>query len=799
MSSANEQRAGRVRHSIERLMLGSVALAPLGWGGMHPVWAAGFAGMWILLAAAAVAADRSVVRRLEPLPLFLIGLAVLTLLRGSLALPFAASALELEVFAAWDLQPQSTVAGAHAPRIAWQLLGLAGLAIAAQATRRRGSAPVRMWALVGASLGAMIVGVVHGVLGADRLFGVFAPRQVDGLRNAFAAPYVNENQAGALWAVATLGLASMALDPTKSMPTRAASGLFALGGLVAIEWVFRAHGVVVALVAALALLTLLSSRPRAARPSRVVVGTATLAVGVAGVGWGAPALHPKASYWAAAFELTLQRPWLGWGAGAFPDIYWLQHADALVARATYVESGPLQIAFDYGWPLAVAGAGCWLVPVARSGRALGHQARMLALAIFAFVSVESTVGMGAYGVGLLPLAIVARSVAIGGAEKRRAATRGAYRQRVVTATLAVAAVTAVGAATALHGSVPLELLGGAPSTRHSEVVALPCDSDALSAWVSASGERRPADARAIAAYGAAALRCGRSDATAAIHLVSDRLPDWWVAAELRIAQAGIQGSREAECAALAQVPELPFELERWREHWLRFAPTVVEGEACAATSRLMQREALRAWVVGGSPESSLLLALGLTQRHGTWLGAAEVAGTALLALGDASAVRYAEAAWDEHAGLASMRLLSAAYVLAGAETDRLTFTARAAEQLGGCAPAVEVLAAVHAATPVAEVDRYARVANARCGDGHGATLRVARAYARALERAGNALAAMAAWRRCVALDADDLAAWDALTRLAEATGQDEAAARYARERHAAARRAELRTALPTTP
>jgi hypothetical protein len=137
--------------------------------------------------------------------------------------------------------------------------------------------------------------------------------------------------------------------------------------------------------------------------------------------------------------------------------------------------------------------------------------------------------------------------------------------------------------------------------------------------------------------------------------------------------------------------------------------------------------------------------------------------------------------------------------MADAPAERLRFVARAASEIGGCPAAIEVLAAVDAQVAVAEVERFTQRARLACGDARGAQRRVARASARALERSGNGLAAMAAWRRCVALDSGDLEAWDALARLAEATGQLEAAARYARERDAAARRAELRSALPSEP
>lgn len=798
MTHARSHGADAVRRWTERGMLASVVLAPLGWGGMHPGWAAGLAGVWIALGAAGILARRRTLRELDPLAVFLVLLAGWIALRGALALPWLASPLEHAVFAAWEGAPRSTIAAGHAPRAAWSVLGLAGLVVAAQATRTRGSAPLRMRAVLAAAMGVVLVGIAHGLAGADALYGTLEPRQVDGLRNPFAAPFVNENQAGLLWALAALAGGSVALDPTKSMQTRSAVGLLSIAALAAVELLFRAHGVVVATLASLLLLAVISSRPHRMKPTLVVGLVVGVAVPMAVLAWGFPALHPKASYWSEAWGLVHMRPWVGWGAGSFPDVYWLEQADTLVARATFVESGALQVLFDHGWLVGVLGAACWFVPVARSGRALGHQARMLALAVFACVSLEAVVGMGAYGVGVLPLTIVARSVAIGGALGRESAGIPTLPRGGAIAVVALASLTGWCVAVALPGSVRLELLGGAPTTRMSEVVAMPCDGAAQAEWIASSEAVRPGDARAIAGVGAVALRCGRA-AAAPIALVSDRLPDWWTAAELRIAHAATTGSREAECEALSHVPRAAVDQARWRAWWLAFAPGPEDGETCASATPTLQRAALQAWVTERSPHARLLLALGLQQRHGAWFGSAEVAADALLALEDASAVRYAEAAWREQPTLATLRLLSAAYAMADAPAERLRFVARAASEIGGCPAAIEVLAAVDAQVAVAEVERFTQRARLACGDARGAQRRVARASARALERSGNGLAAMAAWRRCVALDSGDLEAWDALARLAEATGQLEAAARYARERDAAARRAELRSALPSEP
>lgn len=770
-ASARRHRA----RQLERLALASVALAPLVWGGMHPIWAALLAGFWIGLAALALATGWWNATRTDALGVGLTVLAVWIAARGLLPWNAVATAFEHEVYAVWEGGVRSTVGAGHAARYALHTAGLAALVVVLSNTRTRGSSGRRRVAVGAAAWAVVLVGLAHGLFDASALFGWWEPRQVYGLRNPFAAPFVNENQAGVLWGIAALVALHRGLTPGPPAWVRAGMVVAALGAVLAVEFLFRAHA---AMLATLLGVAVLLGAHRIVRPQgrAIRMGAAVVAsVVAAGVLWGGALDVPKASVWQTTLALSLERPLLGWGAGAFGDVYWMNAAGALVPRATTPESGALEVAFSLGWVWALALAVLALAPLLRVAERGGAEAPFFE-GVLAIALVDLALGMTGAGVGALPLVLVARSALLRPRERAHRAAPAV----VVVGTLAVV----VAVAPALERSIPLELLGGEPTFRRAEVRALACGSTELDVWRRESAMARPADPRSLRALADVELRCG-GDPEPVVALLASRMGDWWTARELAIDVARAARDDARECAALRRPPRRADERQAWSERWLRYAPAVEDGTGCAEGDAELQRAALEAWVTTMGPETALLTALQLGQRG--WAGADATAARALIDLGDPTAARYAREVWDRDGDLPALRLLAEALALEDA-SSAFAFLAEAAPGFESCEAHLLVLRAVHEDVSEAELDPLVRAATRRCERHAASRVRVMRASALAYERIGDVTSAMAVWRRVVSEYPDDVNSWSRLASLAERTEQPAAAERYAREAEAARRR-----------
>lgn len=272
-------------------------------------------------------------------------------------------------------RPTWTVASYDPPATLVELTKLIGyLALAWTAGRLAAQRRVRPWlaaAVVGAATAAVLIGVAHLAVGADRLYGVFAEPPPDHV----TGPLINDNHFAALCALAAPLALGLAL--TWSGRRRA---LVAFAGLVlaAAALLSGSRGGALALGAGLAVTAILlvlqrrtgtdddadHRRRRSAFPAAMIAGSIVVILGLVLTSDVTDELRdtrlselaePRSKYqvWSHALELIADNRWLGIGKGAFETTY---PTVAPVGDVTFshAENSYLQAVVDWGVPGAAA-------------------------------------------------------------------------------------------------------------------------------------------------------------------------------------------------------------------------------------------------------------------------------------------------------------------------------------------------------------------------------------------------------------------------------------------------------------
>lgn len=404
--------ARRIGRGLDSAAIGLVVTSPVLVGGMWPPGQALWSALAVVLLVVVAALHAAVGGRWRwhALPLAVVGLAACTLLRATAVGAPLAGPFERAVFALWsEVDTVGTVAPGRAPLAALRLLGVAAI-MQLWATRFRGRSGTRstLLAVFGAVALSVALGVAHRALELGQVLAVFSPVDMASLRNPLAAPFVNENQAGALWMLGgVLAVGVGWLRPGQRSPWLLLGALL----IVAAEVGLRSHAAGGAALCALlgfaALWALPPSTARAygARLSGFVVATV---VAFSVFAWFvlpglalAGAHLAKAQAWKDTAVAALRRPF-GYGPGAFPDAWGAvsTHVDAL--RATWVESAPLQLAVDHGWLAAGVVVALALRMLHRrytSQRRGERDVRVVSAAVAIFVGCEAASGMALEAVG----------------------------------------------------------------------------------------------------------------------------------------------------------------------------------------------------------------------------------------------------------------------------------------------------------------------------------------------------------------------------------------------------------------
>lgn len=600
--------AQRMRRAIAWGAVVVVASSPLLVGGM---WGPGQA-LWSLAAIVAcfslstLHAVVGVRWRWEPVTLLLGALAGITLLRATPAGAFLGGAWEAEVFALWpDIPRAGTAAPGRAPLGAVTLLGVASV--------------VQTWAVLGrtrvgrrraiqAALAAVAtvvgIGVIHALATPDSIFGLFAPRELRGVRQPLAAPFVNENQAGAVWALGGVLLATL---PQRHGAAVAPRG-FATAALLSVTAVFLdAHGALAAAVIAIGLAAA-SRWVGLLRPPAGIARIALLAVLGAAVAtaigaWivlpmlDVGAASEKALVWRDTLLLVAKRPF-GWGVGTFPDVIGSGMTSPDALRAAWVESAPLQLAFEHGWiPAAALGFAAahalWLALQPARGRG-GIDIFVVGFATY--VIVEANVGMGLQALGYaFPVAAVGGALI--GRGRRRSRTTGRQGDPVLVAGSG-AAVLAVLAVATLPGLRDSSQLGdehvGAP-LRAVELEA-GLASDAMDEAIQRAARAVPGDVVLIAYAADQHLANGALDHAEAFVAHGERYaPGRWITWELATALALQGGDEEEFCEAARHLSATTRDPRRLTRALGRFTPDARRWPACVEgeRARMQMHEGLR--------------------------------------------------------------------------------------------------------------------------------------------------------------------------------------------------------------
>lgn len=411
-SSSRAPRHGS-RH-IRRATLALLVIGPLALGGTDPLLRAVFCVAALVLFAAHLLV-KPPIRRWPGLTWAAIGVGVLTLVRAWPATGWLAATPVQEIWALWpDLGARATAAPGFAATAALRCAAIGALAAVCAS---RFSTVDRLGqlgrAVVAGAFIAALFGVAQHALEADGRLFLFPPRSIDGFPRPLAGPWVNPNQAGAYVALAGVICAGAAwIAPRQNQRFAGFAGAAAaLTYAVAVD----AWAAILAFLAAVAsmlgagVVSLVSRHPAALRPLAwsALVGCAGLAL-VA----HAPNLVPtpefvevaargKLSLWRGGAELIGIAPVAGWGAGSFADVVPRLGVGRVSIRYTWIESLPLQVAFDHGIPVLVAAALATIATpmqwIARRGRGAHAPWRGTAIAVGVFLMVEAIFGMGLHG------------------------------------------------------------------------------------------------------------------------------------------------------------------------------------------------------------------------------------------------------------------------------------------------------------------------------------------------------------------------------------------------------------------
>ena len=580
--------AGR---AIDGAMAALIVTSPVAIGGMLPwaqaVWSIG--AIAVLAAAAGVHGATGARWRWEAATVVLIAVAAFTLIRASTIAAFLGGSLEHDVYAIWPhVDPTGTAAPGRAPLAAIRLLGLAAIfQVASVRFRGRdGGARTTKIALGACGLVAAI-GVLHAAFGLTETYGLYEAQHVVGLRAPLAAPFINENQAGAMWGLGAVLLVGVAVYDTK---LRVFGMIGAAAALGCTEFLLHSHGAATAAVAASVMMLAGINMPemRSRTYGRLLTGAGiAVLTGCALVSWLVVPAIPmdsvvieKATMWRDSLIPALSRP-LGFGPGAYADLYGTFATHPKNTRFAFVESAPLQIAVDHGWIAAIAIIGVLLAVFLRRMRFDSREERDLravTLGVVTYIGVEAITGMGLEGMGYaFPVA------ALAGMTAGRSITRSkqnAARSSIVGGALVAIIITGI----AIRGLGPSIAVGDDHVGDTLVQIAQDSgrDSAAMRDAMYTLAESVPADTMLLTHSLAAALRAGDIDraeqiATLLKQIAPGRPVTWDFAVDVHLARA----DDVAACAAIQQMIALGGGTTRVVQSLSRVTDNPMDWQQCA--------------------------------------------------------------------------------------------------------------------------------------------------------------------------------------------------------------------------
>jgi hypothetical protein len=278
-------------------------------------------------------------------------------------------------------------------------------------------------------LGALLafLTIAQRLIGVQKIFGLYSLKETPG--SGFFGSFVNGNHAAS--ALTTFALITAGWAAERSRAARFASALL-VGILSALVFFTGSRGGALGLFLGAGLLTFgLSTRHVGLRRGAIVtlflsglaIGAAFFAVGNLGSRWssfGALVHNQKTRGWRDALHLAGDFPLTGVGRGAFEAPIEAYRAHGEGVRLVYPENVALQVACEWGVPLALTLFGMCLLTFARLYRAIPQLEPSVLGAACALVAVGShelfDFGLETSGVALLTVltlgVVVARSEAL---------------------------------------------------------------------------------------------------------------------------------------------------------------------------------------------------------------------------------------------------------------------------------------------------------------------------------------------------------------------------------------------------
>jgi tetratricopeptide (TPR) repeat protein len=484
------------------LVAGVLVVAAFAIGGSDRWVIIGCAALAAVAAGTALTSQREMVQP-SPLLVFLGLAAALTLLQ---IIPLPALliahlspgkyALVVDNARALGEDPPSWIAlSLDPPATLLELTKLAGyVALAYTCLRLSGSPRGRRWiasvvALVGIAMAVAAIG--HRVVGAETVFGIYAPHQKQA--SSFVAPLLNQNHLAALMALCAPIAIGLALTDTG----RARIG-WSAGALACVTVGLLAEsreGAFAMLVGLFAIGVLaLAQRGAGSRQMSAIRRSDAIAIGIAVVSalvllgvltagglareFAATNLgeihrtDSKFAAWRSGAPFLDDYPWLGIGRGAF-EVASTSAVDSHAYQFTHVENEYLQAAVDWGF----LGAGIlslafvWLATTAaRKGRAGLFEAGVLAGVVALAVENLADFSLWMPGVAYAAIAALA-TVTYVPVEAQPRRSRTLYRPVRIGGLVAIAVVIAFAASPKGRLARDEATVAAAGGTAHGDVAA----------------------------------------------------------------------------------------------------------------------------------------------------------------------------------------------------------------------------------------------------------------------------------------------------------------------------------------
>jgi hypothetical protein len=322
-------------------------------------------------------------------------------------------------------------------------LGIVAAFLTASMLARCGHRRPIYFAVVASGVGLAVVAAAHAGLGAERVFGVYAPREVR--HSPLIAPIMNPNSLGGFFAMCvplSVGLTLSLSDARLRILLLSGTGLMTACCLVT-----RSRGAVGALCLGLALFAAVAWRKRRGRAlppaSRGVMqemeryGLPLMIAAVIGLGasaWSAElTAHFRGGGWDKfrlikdALAFTARHPWIGVGRGAFGSAFATDYQGSL--RFQYAENFFAQWASEWGFPVAILLCGALAYAVLRALHRSRSLERIGALAGLIAIGVQNLVDLGfeLLGVSAVAAALLGAATAAENSAPPRRAERWSAR------------------------------------------------------------------------------------------------------------------------------------------------------------------------------------------------------------------------------------------------------------------------------------------------------------------------------------------------------------------------------------